>query len=116
MLLRSLKDVEVVVRGKTCLLIFFYAPRARRPNLHAPYFYVPCTLAPCSASAMRMLTPWAGPHPPKPHPQGPPRDPQGGRGPSGPLGPFGAQGGPLIRNESYSEWNRFTEKTFVRII
>ena len=69
-------------------------------------------LTPSLASAVRMLTPWVGPHPPKPHPQGPPRDPptptppflrtegRGGRGPSGPLGPFG---GPFVRNESYSE-------------
>ena len=29
-------------------------------HLHAPYLYVPCILAPCPASAMRMLTPWVG--------------------------------------------------------
>ena len=35
--------------------------RAYPPTrLHAPYLYVPCILAPCPASAMRMLTPWVG--------------------------------------------------------
>ena len=39
----------------------FFTLRACPPtHLHAPYLYVPCTLAPCPASAMRMLTPWVG--------------------------------------------------------
>ena len=39
----------------------FFTLRACPPtHLHAPYLYVPCILAPCPASAMRMLTPWVG--------------------------------------------------------
>ena len=59
-----------------------------------------------------------GAPPPKTPPPGTPPGTPGGVGGEGalraPWAPFGAQGGPLIRNESYSEWNRFTEKTFVR--
>ena len=134
---------NVTYKKKTC---FFWASiwalillRSARPptHLHAPYFYAPCTLAPCSASAMRMLTPWEGPDPPKPHLEGSPRDPTqgdppppplppppprfyaprgGGKGPFGPLGPLRGPGGPLIRNVSYSEWDKYNEKTFVRIL
>ena len=83
--------------------------RAYPPTrLHAPYLYVPCILAPCPASAMRMLTPWVG------GAQGPKGGDPGGQGaargrtraarahgrtralralgPFGPLGPLGAKG------------------------
>ena len=67
--------------------------------------------APCECSH-----PGWGPTPQNPTPRDPPRDPQGGKGPFGPLGPLRGPGGPLIRNVSYSEWDKYNEKTFVRIL
>ena len=95
--------------SKPSLLCRFFTLRACPPtHLHAPYLYVPCTLAPCPASAMRMLTPWVGgtkgPKGGGPGAQGAAR----GRtraarahgrtralralGPFGPLGPLGPKG------------------------
>ena len=70
---------------------------------------------------MRMLT---GAPPTKTPPPGTPKVPPptpgegegGGEGPFGPLGPLRGPGGPLIRNVSYSEWDKYNEKTFVRIL
>ena len=87
----------------------FFTLRACPPtHSHAPYLYVPCTLAPCPASAMRMLTPWVG------GTKGPKGGAPGGQGaargrtraarahgrtralralgPFGPLGPLGPKG------------------------
>ena len=96
---------------QNCILL-----RSARPptHLHAPYFYAPCTLAPCSASAMRMLTPWVGPHPPNPTPRDPPQAPQGwgwgrggrgegGKGPFGPLGPLRFYAPKAIPNNEISK-------------
>ena len=101
----------------------FFTLRACPPtHLHAPYLYVPCILAPCPASAMRMLTPWVGGD------QGTQR--RGPRGAGGGAradarcararadaraaragalrapGPLGGQRGPLIRNKSDAKRNR----------
>jgi len=92
--------------------------RAYPPTrLHAPYLYVPCILAPCPASAMRMLTPWVvvggqGPKGGDPGGQGAAR----GRtraarahgrtralralGPFGPLCPLGAKGDRLYATKA----------------
>ena len=44
-------------------------------HLHAPYLYVPYTLALSFASAMRLITPWVGPPPRLYVPKGPLRGP-----------------------------------------
>ena len=78
--------------------------RSLRMNAAAQLAHCAASLLQCLTSAVRMLTPWVGPHPhPTPGPPTPTPTPPGGKGPRGPggrapsapLGPFGAQGGRL---------------------
>ena len=113
--------------SRPCHLCSFYVKfftlRACPPTrLHAPYLYVPCTLAPCPASAMRMLTPWVGgtkgPKGGAPGAQGTAR----GRtraaralGPFGPLGPFGAEGDRLYATKGLPNGIDNTRQTLFRM-
>ena len=108
----------------------YFTLRACPPtHLHAPYLYVPCTLAPCPASAMRMLTPWVGgtKGPKGGGPGGGARadarcararaDARAARalGPFGPLVPFGAEGDRLYATKGLPNGIDNTRQTLFRM-